>query len=146
MGAVRMGIWVLIMIASIAQPASKASGAGGMGRLFYSPEERAALDRLRFGLEQLQNSGKDDSASNDRAALQDPACTLQGVVLRSSGKLAIWLNDRFYTEKNLPAGIQVPAWKTRGKAAVEMKGNGGSFIVKPGQTLRPRAGAQGEKK
>lgn len=62
---------------------SVAASADPSGRLFFTPRERAALDRAR----QQAAAG----------AVERPAAsslTLNGIVKRSDGRNTLWLNDR----------------------------------------------------
>ena len=59
-----------------------------LGRLFYSPERRAQLDRQRLlNIRQTQ-------------AIEGSLLTLDGVVKRSSGKSTVWINHRPQTESD----------------------------------------------
>ena len=59
-----------------------------LGRLFYSPERRAQLDRQRqLNIRQTQ-------------AIEGSMLTLDGVVKRSTGKSTVWINRRAQNESD----------------------------------------------
>ena len=59
-----------------------------LGRLFLTPERRAALDRQRtLNIQEVQQAG-------------DPAISLNGVVKRSSGNDTVWINGSPQWSKN----------------------------------------------
>jgi len=65
-----------------------------LGRLFFTPHERTALDRQRqLGL----------NANVDRN--QEASYTLNGEVRRSSGRNTRWVNGEAQTGKNSPRGV-----------------------------------------
>jgi len=60
--------------------ASNAAEAQELGRLFFTPERRAAMERQRtFNIQEAQT-------------LQGTTMSLDGVVYRSSGKTTVWIN------------------------------------------------------
>lgn len=67
-----------------------------LGRLFFTPERRAALDRAR----QL-------NIQEQQQVTQTDVVTVNGIVIRSSGKRTTWVNGVPITEKTLPGSIRV---------------------------------------
>lgn len=135
--------FLLITLFTLVVCAPGAHGAGLTGRFFYTPDERAVLDRLRVDGERFQSRPRDEAPSGTETYTTDHVFTLQGMVLRSSEKRTIWLNDRPYNEHELPSDMRVPLWSERGDMAVEVMGRGGFFTLKPGQTVRPRESREG---
>lgn len=86
-------ILVLLML-----PATAISGSTEpLGRLFFTPEQRAALDRQR-----LNHNG-----NGQQIATEGPV-VINGLVRRSSGKDTVWLNGLPYEGGTyLPKGQQV---------------------------------------
>ena len=67
-------------------PAPVAQPPRELGRLFFTPERRATLDRQRtFNVQETQ-------------ALQGTTMSLDGIVHRSSGKSTVWVNRQAQTE------------------------------------------------
>jgi len=67
-----------------------------LGRLFFTPERRAALDRAR----QLNIQEQQQVTPTD-------VVTVNGIVTRSSGKRTTWVNGVPITEKTSPGAIRV---------------------------------------
>ena len=101
------GLLCLAMIA----PAC-AADAPELGRLFFTPERRAALERQR--------------ASNIQEAqtLQGSSMSLDGVVYRSGGKSTVWINRQAQTENES---------SRTGVNAVVSPGTPGSAMLAPGE-------------
>ncbi len=77
----RRGLCGLLLLA-----AAHGAGAQELGRLFFTPERRAALERQRtFNIQEAQT-------------LQGTTMSLDGVVYRSSGKNTVWINRTAQTE------------------------------------------------
>ncbi|MDP2784357.1 MAG: hypothetical protein Q8O38_07175 [Sulfurimicrobium sp.] len=80
-----------------------------MGRLFFTPEQRARMDVAR----QQERSIKFDLEQEDSAP--PPAnIILNGVITRSDGKTTVWINNKEQSGEKAGSGIAVPG---RGKHA-----------------------------
>ncbi|GAO35891.1 hypothetical protein SCT_1287 [Sulfuricella sp. T08] len=93
-----------------------------IGRLFFSPDERAMLDQLR-----QKRGGSTFSATEQ--------ITLNGIVRRSSGKTTAWINQLPQNENENPQGVTV--LKTSPKTSVTplLLPSGKKVNLKAGQTL-----------
>jgi len=80
-----------------------------LGRLFFTPERRQALDRQRqFNIQEKQEIPV------------DPTLTINGVVTRSSGKRTVWINGVAQNDNEKPSGITIiPNRKAPGKVVVQ---------------------------
>ena len=78
----------LILLCVIPAPALAEEG---LGRLFFTPERRQAMDRQR----QLNPLGTTESASSET-----PTLTINGIVTRSSGKRTVWINGEAQHEND----------------------------------------------
>lgn len=67
-----------------------------LGRLFFTPERRAALDRAR-----------QHNIQEQQQVTQTDVVTVNGIVTRSSGKRTAWVNGVPVTEKAPPGAIRV---------------------------------------
>jgi hypothetical protein len=84
-----------------------AQGEEALGRLFFTPERRQALDQQR-------------EMNISEPANEDPALTLNGIVTRSSGKRTAWINGTAQNEREIFGGITVtPERNNPGKVIVE---------------------------
>ena len=73
---------LLLVAALMPTPAWAQADTPELGRLFYSPERRAALDRQRtLNIQTVRTE-------------QGETLRLDGIVRRSSGKQTVWLNGR----------------------------------------------------
>lgn len=92
-------------------PASAAE-AEALGRLFFSPERRLALERQRtHNVQQVQ-------------ALQGATMSLDGVVYRSSGKSTVWINQHAQNENDA---------RRTGVTATLSPRNPGRALIAPGE-------------
>ena len=76
--------------------ATPAAAEDPLGRLFFSPERRQAMDRQRQ-LNQPEKSDAEDS----------PTLTINGVVTRSSGKRTVWVNGVAQHDRETLDGVEV---------------------------------------
>lgn len=89
-----------------------AADTTALGRLFFSPDRRAALERQRtHNVQEAQT-------------LQGTNMSLDGVVYRSSGKATVWINQQAQTENE--------ASRTGVRATLSSKAPG-SALLAPGE-------------
>lgn len=102
-------VGLLGLFSLIAALSTPAQAEGELGRLFFTPERRQALDRQRqFNIEEKQE------------APEDPALTINGVVTRSSGKRTVWINGVAQNDNEKSSGVAViPNRKSPGKVVVQ---------------------------
>ena len=107
-----------------------AADAPELGRLFFTPERRAALERQRtFNIQEAQT-------------LQGTTMSLDGVVYRSSGKTTVWINRQPQHEGEDASRTGVTARvspKTPGSAALA-PGDETPTQVKVGETVNRTTG------
>ncbi len=86
-----------------------ASAEDELGRLFFTPERRQHLDRLRqFNIQQKEEIPA------------DPTLTINGVVTRSSGKRTVWVNGVAQNEREAQSGATItPNRKDPGKVVID---------------------------
>jgi len=102
------------------------AGAEPLGRLFFSPDERARLDQMRNG-----------NASDNAPAGQQPPIeqiTLNGLVRRSSGKTTTWINHLPQNENETPQGVAVRGQAAKPSAFLLLP-SGKQVQLKAGQTF-----------
>ena len=111
------------LIATCALPVQ----AQSLGRLFFTPEKRAALDRQRqLNLTQARDSGEDSSI-----------LTINGVVQRSSGKSTTWINGSAIDESSVLPGTPI----TQTQRSPSQLGIGNRKL-KVGDTINQTTGEQ----
>lgn len=119
-----------IMLAVCAIP----SHAQSLGRLFFTPEQRAMLDIAR------QHDQPVTTAEEGEQQPQRQNITVNGMVRRSDGQVTVWVNNKAQ-QPNQPQGIQVIHDKTN-PAGVNLKlpFAGDQVKLKIGQSLDPASG------
>ena len=102
--------------------AAAAAEAQELGRLFFTPEQRAALDARR----------RARLPDNPASVAATPVTRLDGFVKRSAGPSTIWINGEWTTESAPEAPrITEPA----PSVSVSVGETGGRVRLKPGETL-----------
>jgi hypothetical protein len=108
---------VLAGLSGIAQPCS----AQDVGRLFFTPEQRQALDaRRRARLPDRPNAPATTSSTT----------RLNGYVSRENGKSTVWVNGEPLPE----TAAEAPRINDSGRVSVNVE-SGSRATLRPGQTL-----------
>ena len=95
----------LLSLAVLLALAAGESWAASLDRLFFTPERRAALERQR----QLNQQ--------ETQTIEGSVMSLDGIVVRSSGKNTVWVNQRPQDERAAATGVTAAVGKG-GKAVV----------------------------
>lgn len=107
--------------------AAGAAQAEELGRLFFTPEQRAALDARR----------RARLPDNPVSAAARPVTRVDGFVKRSAGPSTVWINGEWSTESSPEAPrIVEPA----PAVSVNVGETGGRVRLKPGETLDRSSG------
>jgi hypothetical protein len=86
----RLTFWIAC---GIVLAAAGSAWAEPLGRLFLTPERRAALERQRqLNIQEVQT-------------IEGSTVTVDGVVTRSSGRSTVWVNQRPQNENTLGTGV-----------------------------------------
>lgn len=107
----------------LAFPASAQDNAAGLGRLFLTPEWRTSLERQR----QLN--------LQETRSLEGENVRLDGVVVRSSGKATVWVNNRPQTEGTADSGVSASLSRHKPDRATLTTGVETPADLKVGATL-----------
>ena len=103
----------------LALVAPSASSAQELGRLFFTPEQRQALDARR----------KARVPDKPAATVASPTVRLDGYVKRSGGRSTVWVNGEPTDDSpRLPDGSE-------GRVSINVGEGGGRIPMKPGQVL-----------
>lgn len=100
-----------------------------LGRLFLTPEQRAALDARR----KARIPDKPAAAP----VAESPTTTVDGLVRRQSGRSTVWINGLPNPEGTQPDGSRIAPI---GKGRVAVGDAERSFELKPGQKLHRGSG------
>lgn len=116
----------LVVLWACAHGVGAAVSAEPLGRLFFTPEQRALLERQR-----------QTGSAQSTPALTDESVRLDGMLTRSDGPTTVWLNGRQLPEAHA-AGIRAAAHGRATTATV----SGRPADVRVGETLDPVTGAR----
>ncbi len=132
----RMLGWFLLA-ASALLPAH-AAAQDKLGRLFFTPAERASLDNQRkvAGDEANRPIRKDPELPK---APPPRMLTLNGVVRRSDGETTIWVNNQPVHERFRDVDV-LPGSITRETVGVQLPGSGRRVKLKVGQSVDSSTG------
>jgi hypothetical protein len=109
-----------------------AATAAELGRMFFTPAQRATLDNARK--QNIRAEIGNDSEQQPSAAPVPQSVSVNGVIRRSDGKNTIWLNNRIVNEKQ-PGGINAAIGKADNRVRVNVPDSGRSLDLKVGQTV-----------
>lgn len=113
-----------------------------LGRLFYTPAERAQLDIARM---QRKPAAQAAAAEPVEAPPAPQVVTYGGIVRRSDGKAMLWINNRLVEEKDALSGLSLKG-KVRADGGVtfQVPQTGGTIDMKVGQSVELQTGRVGE--
>ena len=113
-----------------------------LGRLFFTPAQRAALDvarkqniRLEMGNEETE---RQQNGAN--AAPLPQTVRLNGMIRRSDGNNTVWLNNKPMTSQNA-AGMSFSTNRNDTKVKLQLPDGGRSLDLKVGQTAEINSGS-----
>ena len=120
-------VFSLLVVSSA--PCASAFAEEALGRLFFTPERRQTLDRQRqFNIQEKQEIP------------EDPTFTIDGVVMRSSGKKTVWVNGSVQEEREVKQGVTVtPNRNDPGKVIIQSE-DGPTSAASVGDTLNRTTG------
>lgn len=103
------------------------AGAQDLGRLFFTPEQRSALDARR------KARIPDKPAA---VAVESPVTRLDGLVTRSGGKSTVWVNGEPVPEGSHPEGLRVdPRRSSSNRVRVDIGETESQVDLKIGQSF-----------
>lgn len=105
-----------------------------LGRLFYTPEQRARMDVAR----QHERSIKIDE---EESAPPPVNIHLNGIITRSDGRSTVWINNKVQSGEAAAQGVVVGGKGTRsGEVGVTIPGVRGNVPLKVGQSIDVTSG------
>lgn len=100
-----------------------------LGRLFFTPERRQALDHQRqFNIQEKVETQ------------QEPTFTINGVVTRSSGRRTVWVNGKVVGESNAASDVDVVPTRQNPGQIVIQSGDATTTSAKVGETVQSDTG------
>jgi hypothetical protein len=113
----------LLALAALGATAGTAGAQAPLGRLFFTPEQREALDARR------KARVPDKPAA---AAVATPTLRLDGFVKRSDGRSTVWVNGESQSETS-PEAPRIGA--ASGEVSVNVGDSPSRVTLKPGEVL-----------
>ena len=127
-----------VLLCALAAPAAPAGAQENVGRLFFTPAQRASLDVARS---QRARTTLSTETTEEQAAPAAQTLTYGGMVRRSDGKSTVWINNR-PVHDNEPAGSAVVGRvRSDGSVSLQVPQSGRSVELKPGQSIELLSGA-----
>lgn len=100
------------------------AGAEPLGRLFFTPERRAALERQRqLNIQETQQ------------VIEGATLTVSGVVRRSSGRTTAWVNNTPQDPGNAASGVRVEVDRANPARATVVAGEESPATLKVGEAI-----------
>ncbi len=124
--------------AQTAKAAKAAKAEESVGRLFFTPAQRASLDiaRTRRAPTSLATEGAEETATPVAQTI-----TYGGMVRRSDGKSTVWLNNRPINDQELVGGPIIGRVRPDGGVSLQVPQSGRGVDLKPGQSVELLSGA-----
>lgn len=133
----RLCLWLLL----IGLPPAVALGDEALGRLFFTPAERANLDYLRQTSQPPEKTLSPDDATEPETDVATPppappsSVSMQGYVKPSQGRGTVWVNRQPVQEKTSHGELSVGKLGPPGSAVrVKVPGTDQTVELKAGQT------------
>lgn len=125
----------------LAGTAGVACAAQPLGRLFFTPAERAALDITRIQKRVPEKPVLAAEQQVDAAPPPPQVITFDGVVRRSDGKSTLWLNNRPFDEREGLSGLAVTGRiRPDGGVTLQVPETGASINLRVGQRAELHTG------
>ncbi|MGH8600335.1 MAG: hypothetical protein ACRET1_06715 [Burkholderiales bacterium] len=124
---------LLLALVLLVTTTATASAADDLGRLFFTPAQRAQLDVLR---ERHQRLG---AAAEARKSPLPQSITVNGVVTSSDGKSTVWINHQPVTGGEPAEGVDL-VHSGSGHVTLRLPDSRQEVNVKVGESLNPQTG------
>jgi hypothetical protein len=135
-----MRLALACMVVALAAPVAAADAP--LGRLFFTPSQRASLDVARS---QRTRATVDMERTEEVVQPVPQTITYGGMVRRSDGRTTVWLNDRAIDDRK-PAGGPTIIRKVQpdGAVTLEVPQSSRRVDLKVGQSVEVLSGSVGE--
>lgn len=122
----------LLLVVGLLLAAAGTAWAEPLGRLFLSPERRAALERQRqMNIQEVQT-------------LEGSVVSLDGIVTRSSGRNTVWVNQRPQHENAVGTGVTAAVSPRSPARAVVTAGDESPESLKVGESINRGTGEKSD--
>jgi len=116
---------IAVLLAGLLVAAS--AGAQELGRLFFTPEQRAALDARR------KARVPDKPAATPQA--ESPITRINGAVQRSGGRSTVWVNGEAIQEGVQPGAQSPPRTTSTGRVSIPAGEGTQRYDLRVGESL-----------
>lgn len=131
------------MIAVAVLLACGSAGAAELGRMFFTPAQRAALDAARKQNIRVEIGNEEEErpapAAPAAAAPLPQTVRFNGMIQRSDGKSTVWLNNKPVTDQSA-GGLNITTSRTDARVRLTRPDGGRSMDLKVGQTAEMVSG------
>jgi hypothetical protein len=142
-----LALWVALVAGAVPiQAAAQATPrlVEPLGRLFFTPAQRASLDVARSQRARATLATEETEETVATAAPVPQTITYDGMVRRSDGKTTVWINSRPVVDKG-PSPAVVGQVRPDGSVTLQVPQSGRSVVLKPGQSIELLSGAVEER-
>ena len=128
------------LLLAVLMVATHSAGAAELGRLFFTPAQRAALDVARKQNVRVDIGNEDNEKPAVAAAAPTPRnVSVNGLIQRSDGNNPVWLNNKPVSSGNA-AGVNISTRKGDTGVKLSVPDSGRSVDLKVGQTVEILSG------
>jgi len=128
----RPGALTAILAGLLGAATATGAAAQELGRLFFTPEQRAALDARR------------KARVPDRPAavpqVESPVTRVNGIVQRAGGKSTVWVNGEAIPERTQAAGQAIPHPAGAGRVTLPSVEGSAGLDLRVGESLNRGSG------
>ena len=121
-----------LLAALLGVAASRGAGAQELGRLFFTPEQRTALDARR------KARVPDKPAATPQ--VESPITRVNGEVQRDGGKSTVWVNGETIPESTTPGGQAAPRAAGAGRVSIPAGEGSKGLDMRVGESLNRGTG------
>lgn len=126
---------IAIILYALWVTAAPASAAEPIGRLFFTPAQRAQLDNARS-----QKNRATLASEQQEGAPAPEVITYGGMVRRSDGKSTVWINNRSVHDREAPGGVAVGRVRPDGALTIQVPQSSRNVELKVGQSVEVLSG------
>jgi hypothetical protein len=128
-----------IALAMVLLAGAGVASAAELGRMFFTPAQRAALDSARRQNIRTDIGNEDGERTAAAAAPLPQTVRVNGLIQRSDGKNTVWLNNKPITEKS-SGGLNITTRRGDTRINLSQPDSGRSMDLKVGQTAEMVSG------
>lgn len=132
-------IGFVVYLALVASTPAAAQAQERLGRLFFTPAQRASLDVARS---QRARAALSTEKTEQEATPVPQIITYSGHIRRSDGKTTVWINNQaVHDRESAGAAAIVGRVRPDGSVTLQVPQSGRSVSLKPGQSVELLTGA-----